>query len=99
MTLHITEFRNVATSNNGGGPVQAASGMVASQALTLSASNAQSDPVNGNTKFVRVHAGEACLVSIGQGADAESDPTVRLDAGQFDYFGVNAGDVVAAVTV
>lgn len=99
MTLHITEFRNVATAQNGGGPVQAARDIVASQELTLSAVNAASVPVNANTRFVRLHAGEDCLVAIGPGADAETGPVVRLGAGQFDYFGVNPGDVVAAVTV
>lgn len=98
MTLHITEFSNVASARNGAGPVQAASGIVASQALTLSAANAASSAMSASTRFVRLHAGEDCLVAIGPAADATSDATVRLSAGQFDYFGVNPGDVIAAVT-
>lgn len=96
MTLHITQFAGI--DHTGSAHIQAARRPLASEALTLSGSNAQSDPMHENARLVRLHAGEACLVSVGEDADATSDPTLRLDAGQFDYVAVLPGEVIAAVT-
>ncbi|WP_339827025.1 hypothetical protein [uncultured Arenimonas sp.] len=96
MTLHITQFAGI--DHTGSAHIQAANRPLASQALALSGANAQSDPMHEKARLVRVHAGEACLVTVGENADATAGKTIRLDAGQFDYLAVLPGDVVAAVT-
>lgn len=96
MTLHITQFAGI--DHTGSAHIQAATQPLVSQALTLSGANAQSDAMHAKARIVRVHAGEACLVSIGDNPDATADATVRLDAGQFDYFGIHPGQKIAAVT-
>lgn len=99
MTLHIAEFKNLANAHNGSGPVPAATGLVASQELAVSSSNAQSTSLHPSTRFVRLHASEDCLVAIGPNANAETGATIRMSAGQADYFGVYDGDLVAVVAV
>lgn len=70
---------------------------IAEQHFTVSGTSAQSAAFNANTRFVRIHTDG--IVSLLFGANPTAVTTAkRLAANQTEFFGVNPGDKVAAIT-
>lgn len=70
---------------------------ITTQVVSFSGGATQSAPFNGRTKFIRVQADSICSIAFGVDPTATTDD-LRLTAGQTEYFGVNPGDIVSAIT-
>ena len=93
--LYITEYELLAVTANGNVPV-GKEPAIATQALTYTGTSAASAAFNSRTKFVRLHTDGICSIIFA------ADPTAttsnpRMGANQTEYFGVDAGDKVAAI--
>lgn len=94
-TLYITEFTTIATRISGAPIAQMPP--VAEQTRSISGSSAQSSAFNLATRFVQLHTDAICSIAIGLNPTATTS-TMRLPADTTVYFGVTAGDKVAAIT-
>lgn len=94
-TLYVTEFT--------GPPAvsvyyQAANTpAVANQTVAISGVSAQSAAFNSSTKLVRVHTDVACHVVVGGASPTATTSSMRLGAGQTEYFVVTAGQRLAVI--
>lgn len=95
-TLYVAEFATVGGTSNFG----VAGGLVPpirEQTCTIAAT---STPVSSgftqNTAFVRLHSDSICSVAFGTTPTA-STSTMRMAAGQTEYFAVAPGQKVAAI--
>lgn len=70
---------------------------ITTQVVDFSGGATQSNAFNARTKFVRVQADSICSIRFGVNPDA-AVTDLRLTAGQTEYFGVNPGDKVSAIT-
>lgn len=90
--LYITEFSNVGFT--GGTSTQvAAQPANKEQAITISASSAQSNAFNPNTQLVRLHTDVICAIEFGTNPTAVANTggasaTARMAANQTEYFTV-----------
>lgn len=95
-TLYVTEF-------SGSPPTfvayQAAKApAVANQTVTFTSSSVQSAAFNTLTGLVRIQCDAICNVNIGGTSPVATTSSMRLTAGQTEYFVVAAGDKVAVIT-
>lgn len=95
-TLYVTEFTSAP-------PVsvyyQAANTpAVANQTVAIGVSSAQSAAFSGTTGLVRIHADVACHVVVGGASPTATATSMRLAAGQTEYFVVLAGQKLAVIT-
>lgn len=67
------------------------------QQVSITAGSVQSSAFANNTKFLRVHADAACRVEFGANPTADGT-SMRMAAGQTEYFGVTPGHKVAVIT-
>jgi hypothetical protein len=88
---YVTEFKDV----NAGSPV-AAGGYLEQTPVTFTTTT-QSAAFAANTVLIRVHVDAICSIAIGKDPTATTS-TMRLVAGQTEYFAVSAGDKIAFVT-
>lgn len=96
--LYITEFAEQARAVSQPIGMQAAQiPSLGTQVVTFTTASVQSVAINANTRFVRVIADtDACIRG---GANPTATTTdLRLTAGVPEYFGVNPGDKIAAIT-
>ena len=63
----------------------------------MSGTSAQSSAFNAATRFIRVHTDAICSILIGSNPTATTAKK-RLAADQTEYFAVNSGDKIAAIT-
>jgi hypothetical protein len=92
-TLYVTEFKERP-------PVtyQAAwTPSVADQAITITGASAQSAAFQYNTALIRVHADVACHVVIGGTNPVATASSMRMLAGQTEYFLVQPGQLLAVI--
>ena len=100
-TLYVTEFSDVLKGIGAGqnvGQIALAPGPVASQKFTISGTTAQSAAFNSATRFVRLQTDTACYVIFGSSPTALTAQSMPLAANAPEYFAVNGGDKVAAIT-
>lgn len=95
--LWITELRTMPIDCNGKTVEAALLPAITTQKVTISGTSAQSAALNADTKFVRVMADANCCIL------AAADPTATtsnlpLTAEGAEYFGVFAGQKIAAIT-
>lgn len=96
-SLWITELRTMPIDSNGKTVDVASLPSITTQKVTISGTSAQSAALNADTKFVRLLADANCCVL------AAADPTATtsnlpLTADAPEYFGVIAGQKIAAIT-
>lgn len=94
-TLYVTEFVGAPPL-----PVyyQAAKApAVATQAVSVSGVSAQSSAFSVSTGIVRVAADVACHVVVGGTNPVATSSSMRLAAGQTEYFVVSPGDKIAVI--
>lgn len=70
---------------------------VAEQTVAIGGASAQSAAFNAATQVVRVHADAICSIAFGANPTATAS-TMRMAAGQTEYFAVNPGDKIAVIT-
>jgi len=95
-TLYITEFSGIGPDMTGRTPQTARLPAIVDQAITLSATSAQSAAFNAQTVMVRVQSDADCFIL------ADSNPTATtskmpLAAGSAEYFSVFPGLKIAGI--
>ena len=70
---------------------------VTDQTVSIGASSTQSAAFNTSTGLVRVHADIACHVVIGGTNPTATASSMRMIAGQTEYFVVKPGDKLAVI--
>lgn len=91
--LDVTSYANLARDANGAVIASPHAANIDNQQITIAATSA-SVTLPTWAKFVRLHAEAACRVSFDGAASATS---MRMSAGQTEYFGVIPGGTVAAI--
>ena len=99
--VHIAEFSQLLTLAGYTGQM-AQTPAIAYQVLTTSASSVQSNPFNAATRSIRVHTDTVASIDIRTNPVAvvsgSAGATMRMGPNQTEYFGVNPGDKLAAIT-
>lgn len=70
---------------------------IAEQVVTFTTTTTQSAAANHSTRFVRVISDADCHIAVGDNPTATTS-SLKLIAGSPEYFGVGAGQKIAAVT-
>jgi hypothetical protein len=97
-TLIITEFgESMRAHAVGGGEMGNLSSVLATQRVTISGTSAQAT-LNAATRFVRLVTDTACSVVASSNPTAVLATHMPLRANVEEYFGVNKGDKLAAIT-
>jgi hypothetical protein len=94
--LDITELRDLPVDANGRTILCAKLPAVTQQQVTFTTTTA-SAAFSADTRFVRVHTDSACRVAFGD-APTATTTSMRMAAGQTEFFAVPPGSKVAAVT-
>lgn len=97
-TLFISEFDRLYTDGSGNHPPIAPLPPVAEQTRSISGTSAQSSAFGGRTRFVRLYTDTACFVKVGLNPTAITASSLPLAAGASEYFSVQPGDKIAAIT-
>lgn len=96
MPVYVTEYARLARDGNNFHVAAGAEPAVANQLRTVSGASAQTAAFNEQTAFVMVHTTE--IVCLAFGADPTAVTTAhRVAAGETRFYGVNAGDKLAAI--
>lgn len=93
--VRITEFGSAMVGPWGATQVPLAPALT-HQTVTIG-TEAKSSAFNQSTHLIRVQAEDICCIEIGSAPTATTD-MVRMVAGQTEYFGVNPGDKLSAIT-
>jgi hypothetical protein len=93
-TLYISEYSGIGFGSNQSLPQEPP---LAEQTVSMSGTSAQSSAFNAATRFIRVHTDAICSILIGSNPTATTAKK-RLAADQTEYFAVNSGDKIAAIT-
>lgn len=103
-TLYIAEFSGLAPVRGPQSwPAQTTSAEIVGtppiveQTVAIGGVSAQSSPVSGTTKLVRVHTDSICSIAFGDNPTA-STSNMRLAAGQTEYFGVSSPMKIAVIS-
>lgn len=95
-TLYITEFAFEGADYTGHEVQVAMQPPVAEQTVAIAGASAQSAALNGNTRLVRVSPDAICSVLFGSNPTALTT-SMRMAAGQVEYFAVQPGTTKIAV--
>lgn len=88
--LYVTEF----IDTDAGSPVAVSH---TDQTPVTYGASTQSAAFGSNTKLIRVHTDSICSIAFGANPTATTN-NMRLAAGQTEYFAVQPGQKVAAIT-
>lgn len=94
-TMYVTEFLGPpsVTVYYQAAPMPA----VAQSTVAIAGASAQSAAFSSTTKLVRVHCDVICNITVGGTNPVATTSTLRLAAGQTEYFAVSPGDKVAVI--
>ena len=95
--LDISEYKDLARDQNTGWVQCGVEPALASQQVAIGDTSTQSAAFGGVTRFVRLHCDVACRIAFGDSPTA-AGTTMRMAAGQTEYFGVRPGHKVAVIT-
>lgn len=98
MSLYITEFAG--SPYQGGSPLPMASleGIIAEQtAIVTSGTSQQSSAFGTRTTFIRLITDDICHIAYGSSPTAATTSTIKMAAGQTEYFAVKAGQKIAVI--
>jgi hypothetical protein len=96
-SLYVREYADQVLLGRGlSAPAGMEPGLV-DQKLTISGSTVQSAAFNAKTRLIRVHTDVICSIVIGPNAIATTGGA-RMAANTTEYFGVNKGDMIAAIS-
>lgn len=96
MPLFIAEFADMQVYNGNLVPMAYAPPLV-EQTVAISGTSTQSSAFNTKTKSIRVHTDAICSISVGSSPTATAT-TMRMVAGQTEYFAVTPGHKIAVIT-
>lgn len=92
--LYVTEFAKPAQGVNA---TVAPMPPLAEQTVAIGGSSTSSSAFSAQTNLIRVHTDAVCSIAIGGGPTATSS-TMRLAAGQTEYFAVSPAHKIAVIT-
>lgn len=95
--LDVSEFSKLARDATGTPTTAGLYPQVAQQQVAIGGGSLQSSAFDLNTRFIRVHADAICRVAIGSNPTA-AGTSMRMAAGQTEYFGVLPGHKIAVIT-
>jgi len=95
--LWITELRAMPIDSNGKTVEAASLPAITTQKVKISGTSEQSAALNDDTKFVRVLADANCCILASEDPTA-TDSDIPLTSEGAEYFGVIAGQKIAAIT-
>lgn len=96
-TIYVTEFENLAVDQNGKVVLSGKCPPLNEQKKTFTTSTAIDTAFNNKTRFVRIYVDAAAHIAFGASPTATTS-NMPIAADSPEYFGVNAGQKVAAVT-
>lgn len=91
-TLYLTEFKNSPPVTYQAAPMPAN----VEQTVAVGGGSLQSAAFAWNTILIRVQCDVTCNITVGSNPTATTS-TLRLTAGQTEYFQVKAGDKIAVI--
>lgn len=94
--VYVTEFGRIASGVPTAIPVGQAPEIL-TQLVAIGAGSLQSVAFGPSTKLIRVHTDAVCSVAIGVNPTAVAG-SMRMAAGQTEYFAVTGGLKIAAIT-
>jgi hypothetical protein len=94
--LYVTEFSGMGAGSPA--PQIAPAQALASYTVAIGGASAQGAVFGAGTKIVRVHADVSCAILFGSNPTALAT-SMRMGAGQTEYFAVEPGQRVAAISV
>lgn len=92
-TLYLTEFKDLPPVTYQAAPMPAN----ASQTVAIAGASAQSAAFQWNTILVRVHCDIICNVVVGGTNPTATTSSMRMAAGQTEYFMVKGSDKLAVI--
>lgn len=92
-TLYLTEFKDSPPVTYQAAPMPAN----ADQTVAITAGSVQSSAFAWNTILVRVHCDVICNVTIGGTNPTATTSSMRMAAGQTEYFQVKGSDKLAVI--
>ena len=95
-TCYITEFGYMAKDRMGSAVLAGMLPAVAEQTVAVGA-EAESSAFNLGTRFIRVHTDAICSIKAGAAGVSATTASMRLAAGQTEYFAVQPGDVLSVI--
>jgi hypothetical protein len=95
-TCDITEYFHLAADSDGDAVPSGLEPCHRNQQLTPGASSVVSEPLNENTRFIRIHTDSVIRVKISAG-DAADQTCMRLGAGQTEFLGVRPGRLTVSI--
>jgi len=95
--LDISEYQRLAADQQTSAVMTGVEPAMVAQQVAIGGSSAQSAAFADTTRFVRVHTDVACRVKFGPDPTAAAT-SMRMAAGQTEYFGVYPGHKVAVIT-
>lgn len=96
MPVYITEYAGMG-HQNGVANAAAKEPALANHTRTVSGTSAQSAAFNAAARVIRVHTSEICSIVIGANPTATTSDA-RMAANQTEYFSVEPGHKLAAIT-
>ncbi len=92
-TLYLTEFKDSPPVTYQAAPMPAN----VNQTVAIGGGSLQSSAFAWNTILIRVHCDVICNVNIGGVSPTATTSSMRMAAGQTEYFQVKAGDKLAVI--
>lgn len=96
-TLYITEVKELGVANFGKDIAAPKMPPEAEQTVAIGGASTQSNAFAPTTHFIIVHSDAICSLAFGANPTAAGSAH-RLAANETRFYGVNAGDKVAAIT-
>lgn len=95
--LCISEYTDLARDQNTNLVLCGTEPSRAYQQVSIGAGSVQSTAFGNTTRFVRLHCDVAARVTFGDNPTAAAGTSMRMAAGQTEYFGVRPGQKVAVI--
>lgn len=96
--VDISEYDLLAMDNNMSRMLAGAEPRRAFQQVAIGAGSVQSAAFGSSTRFIRLHADAVCRVEINDNPTAAAGTSMRMAAGQTEYFGVRPDHKIAVIT-
>lgn len=95
--VDITQYSHLAADESGKQIPVGREPSISNIQIAVTGSSAQTAAMHDNCRLVRVHTDVAIRVAFGSNPTAAAT-SMRLAAGQTEYFGVRPGEKMAAIT-
>lgn len=95
--VYVSEFMELATECKGFNMQCPVMPPVVQQTVAITGASVQSSAFATGSRFIRVHTDAICSIAINTNPTATAT-SMRLAAGQTEYFGIAGGQKIAVIT-